>query len=101
MDGCITDSKINQKKIEIDKIYVTLYDQYNFNDRGFMEEQITSQWLGHYDTTTNYVERNPIFGTLVQNMDFSMYRKRTGKGKDFEIDTTAKSLPQDLPENIG
>lgn len=102
VDGCIyTDPKINQKKIEIDRIYVTLYDQYSFNDSGFMEEQITSQWLGFYDTTTNYVGRNPIFGTLVQNMDFIMYRRRTGKGKDFEIYTTAKSVPQDPPVNIG
>ncbi len=62
---------------------------------------MTSQWLGYYDTTTNYVGRNPIFGTLVQNMDFIMYKKRTGKGKDFEIYTTTKSVPQDPPVNIG
>lgn len=67
-----------------------MYDRYTFIDD---EESYASQWLGFYDTTSNYVGRNFFLGTLVQNYDYTVYQKRAGRGRDFDIFTKVKEVP--------
>lgn len=60
------------RTIRIDKIGVYVSDSYDFT--GW-------QPLGYWNSTTNYVGINPLYGDYVENADF----RKHGGGKDFKV----------------
>lgn len=87
--------------INITHIAVYVRDDYEFDDKGFVQKKIMSQVLGYWNHKTLKVSKlpGPDF-SYVSNSDFRSYRKGTGTGGDFLIFSDIRVIKLAEPVSI-
>lgn len=89
VNGRICHYANGRKYLNIIEIHIIFHDKYTFEDN---EDDWSSQTLGFFDTSSNYMGKNFVYGRLVKNIDFRQYYMRTGIGKDFEIFSDVRTI---------